>query len=89
MEKGEIAQVEQFHLFPGCFPKAFFFNVLKRVKFYTERHNAQRERHLQTANQMGFKRQNTFAKGKKKRHGKRRDNSGYKNLFLICFWILG
>ena len=31
MEKGEIAHSEQFHLFPQCFPKAFFFNVLKRV----------------------------------------------------------
>ena len=28
-EKGEIAQFEQFHLFPQCFPKAFFFDVLK------------------------------------------------------------
>ena len=27
--KGEIAQNEQFHLFPQCFPKAFFFDVLK------------------------------------------------------------
>ena len=31
MEKGEIAQNEQFQLFPPCFPKAFFFNVLKQV----------------------------------------------------------
>ena len=31
MEKGEIAHFEQFHLFSQCFPKAFFFNVLKRV----------------------------------------------------------
>ena len=31
VEKGEIANFEQFHLFPQCFPKAFFFNVLKRV----------------------------------------------------------
>ena len=31
MEKGEIAHFEQFHLFPQCFSKAFFFNVLKRV----------------------------------------------------------
>ena len=31
MEKGEIANFEQFHLFPQCFPKAFFFNVSKRV----------------------------------------------------------
>ena len=31
MEKGEIAQSEQFHLFPQCFPKVFFFNVLKWV----------------------------------------------------------
>ena len=29
--KGEIAHFEQFHLFPQCFPKAFFFNVLKSV----------------------------------------------------------
>ena len=31
MEKDEIAHFEQFHLFPRCFPKAFFFNVLKLV----------------------------------------------------------
>ena len=31
MEKGEIAHSEQFNLFPQCFPKAFFFNVLKLV----------------------------------------------------------
>ena len=31
VEKGEIAHSEQFHLFQKCFPKAFFFNVLKRV----------------------------------------------------------
>ena len=30
-EKGEIAHFEQFHLFPQCFPKAFFFSVLKYV----------------------------------------------------------
>ena len=29
VEKGEIAQNEQFHLFPQCFPKAIFFKVLK------------------------------------------------------------
>ena len=29
VEKGEIAHLEQFHLFPQCFPKASFFNVLK------------------------------------------------------------
>ena len=29
VEKGEIAHFEQFHLFPQCFPKGFFFNVLK------------------------------------------------------------
>ena len=29
VEKGEIAHVEQFHLSPQCFPKTFFFNVLK------------------------------------------------------------
>ena len=31
VEKGEIAQNEQFHLFPRCFPKAFSFTVLKWV----------------------------------------------------------
>ena len=31
MEKGEIANSEQFHLFPQCSPEAFFFNVLKWV----------------------------------------------------------
>ena len=31
VEIGEIAHFEQFHLFPQCFPKAFFFSVLKRV----------------------------------------------------------
>ena len=31
VEKGEITHFEQFHLFPQCFPKAFFFNVLKWV----------------------------------------------------------
>ena len=34
VEKGEIAQNGQFHLFRQCFPKAFFFSVLKWV--YTE-----------------------------------------------------
>ena len=29
--KGEIAQFEQFHLFPQRFPPAFFFNVLNWV----------------------------------------------------------
>ena len=29
MEKGEIAHFEQFHIFPQCFPEAFFFTVLK------------------------------------------------------------
>ena len=29
MEKGEIAQFEQFHIFPQCFPKTVFFDVLK------------------------------------------------------------
>ena len=28
-KKGEIAHFEQFHPFPHCFPKSFFFNVLK------------------------------------------------------------
>ena len=27
MEKGEIAENEQFHLFQQCFPKAFFFSM--------------------------------------------------------------
>ena len=31
MVKGEIAHFEQFHLFPQCFTKAFYFNVLKWV----------------------------------------------------------
>ena len=31
VEKGEIAHFEQFHLFPPCFPKVFYFNVLKWV----------------------------------------------------------
>ena len=31
VEKGEIAQFEQFHLFPQSLPKAFFFIVLKQV----------------------------------------------------------
>ena len=31
VEKGEIAHFEQFHLFPQCFPEAFYINVLKRV----------------------------------------------------------
>ena len=31
MEKGEIAQNDHFHLFPQCFPKAFYLNVLKLV----------------------------------------------------------
>ena len=34
VEKGEIAQNEQFHLFPQCFCKVFLFNMLKQV--YTE-----------------------------------------------------
>ena len=34
VEKGEIAHFEQFHLLPQCFPKDFFFNVLKRVYIY-------------------------------------------------------
>ena len=29
--KGDIAQNEQYHLFPQCFPKVFFFNVLTSV----------------------------------------------------------
>ena len=29
VEKGEIAQDEEFHLFQQCFPKAFIFSVLK------------------------------------------------------------
>ena len=31
MGKDEIANSGQFHLFPQCFPKAFFFNMLKWV----------------------------------------------------------
>ena len=31
LEKGKIAHFEPFHLFPQCFPKAVFFNVLKWV----------------------------------------------------------
>ena len=31
MEKCENALFEQFHLFPQCFSKAFFFNMLKLV----------------------------------------------------------
>ena len=31
VEKGETAHIEQFYPFPQCFPKDFFFNVLKRV----------------------------------------------------------
>ena len=34
VEKGEIAHFEQFHLLPQCFPKVYFFDVLKWV--YTE-----------------------------------------------------
>ena len=29
VKKGEIVNFEQFHLDLQCFPKAFFFNVLK------------------------------------------------------------
>ena len=29
VENGEIAHFEQFHIFPQCFYKALFFNVLK------------------------------------------------------------
>ena len=39
VEKGEIAHFEQFHLFPQCFPKAFFFAVLKWV-YMQERVNS-------------------------------------------------
>ena len=38
VENGEIAQDEQFHLFPQCFPKAFSLNVLKR-EYMEERVN--------------------------------------------------
>ena len=31
MEKSEIAHFEQFHLFPQCFHKDFYFNALKCV----------------------------------------------------------
>ena len=44
VEKGEIAQKEQFHLFPQCFPKVFFFNMWRKgfnlaymVRFACER----------------------------------------------------
>ena len=29
--KGEIAHLEQFHIYPQCFPKAFPLNVLRSV----------------------------------------------------------
>ena len=29
MEKGEIAHIEQFHLFPQCFPKRVFLRCVK------------------------------------------------------------
>ena len=29
VDKGEIANFEQFHLFPQCFPKAFYAPILK------------------------------------------------------------
>ena len=29
MEKGEIPKIEQLHLFPQCFPKAFFLHSVK------------------------------------------------------------
>ena len=32
VKKAEIAHVEQFHVFPQCFFKAFFLSVLKRRK---------------------------------------------------------
>ena len=38
VKKGEIAHFEQFHLFPQCFPKAFFFIVIKWV-YMEERFN--------------------------------------------------
>ena len=31
VEQGEITHFEQFHLFPQCFPKVFFFSVLNWV----------------------------------------------------------
>ena len=31
VETGKIAHFDQFHPFPQCFPKAFFFNMLKWV----------------------------------------------------------
>ena len=45
MDKGEIAHFEQFHLFPQFFPKAFFFNVLKRV-YMEERVNLKNMIHV-------------------------------------------
>ena len=29
MKKGEIARLEQFHLFPQCFPKVFLLQYVK------------------------------------------------------------
>ena len=34
VEKGEIAQFEQFHLFAQCFPKAFFFLQCVKMSIY-------------------------------------------------------
>ena len=31
VEKGEIAHLEQFHLFPQWFPKALIFSIMKSV----------------------------------------------------------
>ena len=39
VEKGEIAHIVQFHLFPQCFPEVFFFNVFKWV-YMKERVNS-------------------------------------------------
>ena len=36
MEKGEIAQSEQFPLFPECFPKAVFFSELNKYMYIME-----------------------------------------------------
>ena len=36
MEKDEIAHFEQFHLFPQCFPKAFFLQSVK-MSLYGEK----------------------------------------------------
>ena len=36
VEKGEIAHIEQFHLYPQCFPEAFFLKCVK-MSIYGEK----------------------------------------------------